>query len=212
VSKQLIIIRHARSKLNVRVSEDLDCGITDYGFHQAKNVGKFLSKHVDLTGSYFFTSPFLRCLQTAGSIAEQFVGPITFQIDWRVREYINHAGREVHVPRRSNEPGIIGNYQDTTFKDESNEEFLNRICSFHSDLPDSSVVVTHGLPAMLLLHVATHTNVNYVPIWDHSIDNCSITLIKNGRLIWMGRNLCHEIKEDIFEKVRPFDQADLLIP
>ena len=61
-------------------------------------------------------------------------------------------------------------------------------------LPQKSVVVTHGLPAFTLMHVAKG-NVESVPIWDHSIDNCSITYLKGGRVIWHGRNLYHEIAE-----------------
>jgi broad specificity phosphatase PhoE len=134
-----------------------------------------------------------------------------------LREYINHSDREVTVDLRRNDfPQMRWEEFDSSvssliFNDEQNEEFLNRIHAAYNRLNDQSVVVTHGLPALALIRVATGKG-DSVPIWDHSVDNASLTLIKNGRLIWHGRNLYHEVDFDPFENMRPFDKADLLIP
>lgn len=73
--EELIIIRHGRSQHNMGESDDLDCGLTDFGLHQARNVGKFL-QHEFFSGKFqiahwsIVTSPFLRCLQTTQEICK----------------------------------------------------------------------------------------------------------------------------------------------
>lgn len=194
IKNELIIIRHARSKYNLRDSDDLDDGISEFGEKQAKNVGDFVHSSLDLTEHKFYTSPFLRCLQTADFIASPSeISPIVMP---QLREYLNHSGRGVHVPNRKE---IFSKmnwnvYPDIgeTYAEEFNETFLHRMHEAYMLLPEKSVVVTHGLPALALLHVATETRTNSVPVWDHSIDNCSITIIRRGRVIWRGRNLYHE--------------------
>lgn len=194
---ELIIIRHARSLNNIRKSEDLDDGISDYGEKQARNVGVFLAEEVDLTGFEFFTSPFLRCLQTSEAISSRCgMEPIVMP---QLREYLNHGGRAVEVINRK---GLFprmnwGVYPDEgeIYQEEFNETFLHRMHEAYHLLPSKSVICTHGLPALVLLHVAT-TNTRSVPVWDHSIDNCSITVIRKGRVIWHGRNLYHEHEYD----------------
>lgn len=226
---ELIIIRHARSYHNIRESDDLNCDITPFGRRQAEIVGKFLANHMCLEGFSFFTSPFLRCLRTASQIKfailwqtlEEEAQP-HFQIHDGLREYINHSGREVVIPK--------GDYEDADFrsrynwpddypvvgrcyKEEFNEELLNRMHSTFHSLPQKSLVVTHGLPALMLAKIATNPALNTVPVWDHSIDNCSITYIVRGRVVWWGRNLYWEVDSDPFlKKKRSYDECDLLVP
>lgn len=226
--EELVIIRHARSETNVRMSEDLNCPITKFGEGQAYRVGQFMAKHMRLSEFTFFTSPFLRCLQTSWKIWEgmsQHGLWRMFNVERRLREYINHCGREVTIP-------LLYDFHESCkwdsyhtgqarfekapatekFNDEHNEEFLNRMHDLYRSLPQKSVVVTHGLPARLLLHIAANPHTNSIPIWDHSIDNCSISYVVNGRVVWHGRSLYHEIDYDPFDKRRPFDAADLLTP
>jgi len=213
----LIIVRHARTLTNIRVSEDMDPEITDYGHKQSRNVAKFFKKHMDLSGVSYFTSPFLRCLQTADPI-QNLLG-VVFTVRPELREYVNHARRDAVVPvRKLDYPDMNWSYfdqyedgEEITYKDEFNEELLNRIHDLHHSLPEKSLCLTHGLPALTLLHVATK-NVNAVPIWDHSLDNASITVIVKGRVVWHGRNLYHELEQDPFDKTRAYDASDLIIP
>jgi broad specificity phosphatase PhoE len=221
----LLIIRHARSELNIRKSEDADCNITNFGVKQATTVGKFMGRHMNLDGFSYYTSPFLRCLQTAGEIVNgvskvhsALAGEMQFKVLDDLREYINHCHREVTVrchsgaypefdwsdfPKFAEEP-------DLSYKDEQNEELLNRVHRLYRGLPEKSVVVTHGLPALTLVRVATGRG-DAVPIWDHCIDNASMTLIKGGRIVWLGRNLYPECDHDPFDKVRAYDAADLIV-
>lgn len=205
--EELIIIRHARSKYNTRETDNLDDYITPWGHRQAKGVGEFMAKHMNLNIGYgpndfrCFTSPFVRCLQTAKYIAKSL--DCHFAIDKAWREYLNHSRRDVHVERRDNWGSEFqwGYYprEGVLFKDEFNEEFIERITGGFDRLPQKSIVVTHGLPALLLLKVATGVR-DSIPIWDYSIDNCSITHIVKGRVVWHGRNIFHECDFDPFDK------------
>lgn len=193
--EELLIIRHARSKHNVCDSDDVDDQITKFGETQSRNVGKFMASELDLDGFKFFTSPFLRCLQTSSLIQQEVKAQ--FQVMHELREYLNHAGRECFVPHRERIfPTLDWSWypqEGTTYYDEFNEVYLHRMHDAYSKLPQKSVVVTHGLPAFTLMHLAKG-NMQSIPIWDHSIDNCSMTLIRRGRVIWHGRNLYHELE------------------
>jgi broad specificity phosphatase PhoE len=195
--EELIIIRHARSRHNIRLSEDVDDGLSEFGERQARNVGVFFAEEVDLTGFEFFTSPFLRCLQTSEIISSRCgMNPIVMP---QLREYLNHGGRAAEVINRK---GMFPRMDWSIFPDEGevyeeefNETFLHRMHEAYHLLPEKSVVCTHGLPALVLLHVAS-SNTRSVPVWDHSIDNASMTIIRKGRVIWHGRNLYHEHEYD----------------
>ena len=194
--EELILIRHARSKYNVGESQEVDDGITDWGKKQAFNVGRFLATEMNLQGFEFYISPFLRCLETSSFIPNRE--------PWRVhqglREYLNHGGRSAQVPNRSDmfKQGEgrydWGDYPagGVTYDVEFNETFLHRMVETYHSLAHKSVVVTHGLPAFLLLYIGTTPNPRHVPVWDCSMDNCSITWIRKGQVIWHGKNLHHE--------------------
>lgn len=207
--EELIIIRHGRSKQNVGESFNMDDGLTDFGKRQAFNVGRYLRDVMKLPTKTlspdFYTSPFLRCLETARQVQHGMTPPVghfynKFFVLPSLREYVNHfsGGNEVVVNRRAEEfPTFHWQlYDDTSFKDEFNETFLDRMVGCHESLSQRSVVVTHGLPAFALLYVATTVNPRHVPLWDYSLDNASITWIKKGRVIWHGKNLYHEMENE----------------
>lgn len=196
--EELIIVRHARSRHNTRNSESLDDGITEFGERQAKNIGHFFSQEVDLSDFKIFSSPFLRCLQTTAGLTTSLDQDVI--VKPTLREYLNHSGRSVHVVNRAAEyprwDWSAYPKDGVTYDEEFNEVFLHRMHEAYTTLPEKSVVVTHGLPALTLLHVSADRGLRSVPIWDHSIDNCSISIIRRGRVIWHGRNLYHELDYD----------------
>lgn len=217
--EQLIIIRHARTETNIRATDDADTKLTKFGMEQRHRLGKFMYKHMDIDAGFrFYTSPFLRCLQTAAAIQDEAPDYHSqFVVTDAVREYINHGHREVKIPVHKDKFAQFNwsrfyYHDELTYKDEFNEEILNRLVGFYHDLPEKSVVVTHGLPALTLLYVASRPGWNSVPIWDHSIDNASITVVVRGRVVWHGRNLYHELDTDPFDKKRAYDASDLLVP
>lgn len=192
--EELIIVRHGRSLHNMRDTDDLDAGLTMFGKKQSDNVGKFLREEMDLKGYQYFTSPYLRCLETAIRIQPH---TMMFNVHPLFCEYLNHFGKECFVKSRRGEFSVGWNEfpdKGMMFHDEFNEVFLHRMHEAYEFLPPKSLVITHGLPALALVMIARGQL--HVPIWDHSIDNCSITLIKSGRVVWYGRNLHHELEFD----------------
>lgn len=196
--KELIIIRHGRSQYNVQATKGLDEGLTEFGHRQAKNVGDYFrdlwqkTMPTDTTSWLpVYSSPFLRCLQTANHITN-----CRCVVMPQLREYLNHSpiGSSVEIPVRKDEFGFNWQnyYSAQTFHQEVNEVFLNRMHEAYQALPERSIVVTHGLPALVLINIATNPGLQSLPVWDYSLDNCSISTIKDGRLQWKGRNLFHE--------------------
>lgn len=200
--EDLIIIRHARSLANIGASTELDSKLSDYGHKQAQTVGNFLATELDLSGHSWYTSPFMRCLQTSHAIWQQHKQVcetfITFRVMPQLREYLNHSGAVgVHIPRAKDPQGMLDwSYfpeKGEEYHSEFNEHFLHRMHEAYELLAGKSVVVTHGLPALLLARIATE-NTRDVPMWDYSLDNASVTWIKKGRTIWHGKNMYHEIE------------------
>lgn len=195
--EELIIVRHGRSEHNVKKSNNLDSSLTKFGLKQAKNVGDFLKNHFPLLGTFrLYTSPFLRCLETAKNmeIHSEFS---RWNVDAGFREYINLDAEKIVIPNRISDtrdfavwPDHKKNYE-YVFEKESNEIFFHRISQAYDGLPQKSVVVTHGMPVAMLAKIATGSD-STVPIWTYSFDNCSITYINRGRTVWSGRNLHHE--------------------
>lgn len=207
--KELLIIRHARSQHNVRETEHLNAALTLWGCQQARFVARYMRKHMDLKYFQFFTSPFERCLQTSVAIAREL--GVRFQVNQAWREYVNHSRQSVKIHRGRDDAHFYWSDfpEEVTYHDEFNEEFLYRIQQGCDSLPDKSVVVTHGLPALMLIHVATGRR-NAVPIWDHSIDNASMSYIIDGQVRWHGRNLpCECDLYDPYDITQNFDRCDL---
>lgn len=194
ISKEIIVIRHARSNHNIRKTDDLDGEISDFGVRQAINVGDYLSSEFDLKDYSFFTSPFLRCVQTADIISKKTNHtPI---VDEKIKESLNHYNAKVLIKNHKEKfPNFVWdsiNEKGIECGPEFNEHFLNRMFNFYHDLPQKSIVVTHGLPAILLINIASNPMIKNIPVWDYSIDNCSISVVKKGRIVWHGRNLYNE--------------------
>lgn len=204
MKKDLIIIRHGRSQFNVHETDHPDSELTEFGRHQAAVVGKFINES-DFWDYPIYTSPFLRCLQTTDIIFSYFKKSIK-NIGWGVSvdsapyvfsnlsEYLNDFGQGVLIPCRKDQFNYqhCGSWEEKTYKPESLESYMGRLHDAYLSLPDSAIVVTHGLPMLTLTEIA-QGNLNYIPIWDYSVNNCSITRIVNGRVVWRGRNLHHEV-------------------
>jgi broad specificity phosphatase PhoE len=210
--KEIFIIRHARTTHNLGEDPSLDSPITTFGWNQAKLLGKFFRKQRLIDDSFsLFVSPFLRTVQTADFMWKEMgesqdedalenLCREKFTVQPLAHEYLGHyhfkdGKKEFHVPNRdgfrscnwSGFPKLGMN-----FAHETNEEFMHRIRRLYQSLPERSVVVTHGLPAFALMHVASDPSYNHMPVWDWCIDNASVTWVKDGRIIWRGLNLFWE--------------------
>jgi broad specificity phosphatase PhoE len=198
---ELIVVRHARSLYNLRKTTDLDSGISEFGKTQATGVGKFLAKKFKPNAFEGFVSPFLRCLETAKLIQDEL--GIPFRVIPNLSEHLE-LDQKVTVPYRK-EFGFnwhfgqgIPTYEPYEFAAQKNIDFIDRINSARKEIKNSAqilgkipLIITHGTPKATLIKLETESS-HQVPVWDFSYDNCSITWIKEGRVLWNGRNLHHE--------------------
>lgn len=190
----LILIRHGRSCYNVRETKCLDSDLTDFGVTQAKIVGSYLKKIPQIYENIFYVSPFKRCLQTAQHIMEQGkFESCQFIINPTISEYLSPLhDLDVVVPNRKDEfPMFNWDLFQPLYKPESDKEFMNRIKDSYKNLDDKSVVISHGL-SIVSLFLESQSLLDSMPKWDYSINNCSLTWVKDGVKRWYGRNLYHE--------------------
>lgn len=198
--KELMIIRHARSHYNLNVTEELNSDITEFGEHQALVTGKFLSdrKVIDKSWSVY-VSPFKRCIQTYHKLMEGLGdnAPMKGVIHLGLGEYHINALDKVHVEHdEKNNLYIYHKHHQEftsngkTYGQENYQDFYDRCYETYLDIPDRSIIITHGLNVMMLANIAC--GVHTVPLWDYSISNASMTWTRNGRKIWSGRALHYE--------------------
>jgi broad specificity phosphatase PhoE len=200
MKESLVLIRHGRSEQQVHRSTSWESNLTEFGKLQSRAVGRFLDKpwpERRTSFAYdhiFYVSPFLRCLETVRYMLQEMKvklkqPPIVLP---SLSEFVPDI---VHIVPRYREFPEFNWYwfrQAREFIPEKNEEFLERMLEAYEYLKQSSVVITHGFPAHMLALIAMNQNVDYVPCWDWSLDNCSITWIDSGRKKWWGRNIYTE--------------------
>ncbi len=190
LNKEVILVRHAESMWNAQMSESLDSTLTLKGVSQAQSVASFISKNIDCRGLVGFTSPFDRCCLTSMPIRRRT--GIRFFIKPEIAELTDHFPDEgVEVPCRKDKYLDIewGNYFSTNFNREPSGNFIKRLQSFLSSLPERSLVVTHGSVVQTLIEMALGVKVKNIPTWDNSIGNASVTHIKDGTVMLMAKNV-----------------------
>jgi broad specificity phosphatase PhoE len=199
IKESVILIRHGRSQHNTGELDSLDSPLSHFGEVQARTVGKYLKSGAmgDLRNYVVRVSPFLRCVMTANLIREEagdMLADCLFMFDPLVAEYLAPHNDPVELPDRQKdfpymqwigEPYLL-------HKPEFGEHFLRRMHKAHDNLSPKSIVISHGMPCLTLAQ-ELQGPLQYIPAWDHSINNCSITWVEDGRKKWYGRNLHHEV-------------------
>lgn len=199
--KELMIIRHARSLYNVEVTDDLDAGLTDFGHQQAEMVGEFLREELSIPYWHIFTSPFLRCLETAQHIKDKLTG-CAVTVDGRLGEMTvdYHELDSLSVENRGEAfPYNWSNYDPVDFAHERMEDYVQRLEAFYDSVPNRSIIITHGSPVLSFIRMH-EGKFNSVPLWNHSIGNCSMTWIRGNRMIWRTRDLYWELPYKSYKK------------
>lgn len=182
--RELILVRHAESEYNARITQNLDSQLTEAGKIQAKAVAKFLAESIPPAKLATFqgkVSPYLRCLQTARQI-HRATG-IKFMIDPGPREVMifyesfsmtSHRGRfkEFIWPD-------VSNWQ---FPNEDEEGFRGRMREYQSSLgPGNFLIVSHGSPVGTL---ADYEQGKFDEPFSHKvIKNASVTWLVDGNPI-----------------------------
>lgn len=202
--KELMIIRHARSLYNVEDTDDLDAGLTNFGHQQARMAGQFLREELGFNYWNVITSPFLRCLETAQHIAEGIESQVNPKVDGRLGEMTvdYHNIDSLYVGNRK-EKGFSSydwsDYNPADFAHERMDAYIQRLEEFWEDVPNRSIVITHGSPVLSFIRMH-EGKFGSVPLWNHSVGNCSMTWIRGSRMIWRTRELYWELPDRTYKK------------
>ena len=95
MSRELLILRHAKSSWNSDAATDFDRPLSKRGRRDAPKVGRFLLAQ-DLVPDFVVSSPAERARQTViGVCAEMGIGPE--QVNWDSRIYHGYAGSLLSV-------------------------------------------------------------------------------------------------------------------
>lgn len=179
--KEIMIVRHAETDYNVGTTEYLDSGLTEKGSKQATGVAEYLKTSGDAAGFVGLVSPYLRTLQTAWRI--HAMTGVQFKVFPLVAEYAAEWSRvpyditvPVHQPWYTMFDWSL--YQEAQrFTKESFNKFLDRMRKvLEHDLPDKTLIVSHGAVVYTLIDLLTGGGV--LSDGYGQVTNASVSLIR----------------------------------
>ncbi len=184
--KYFYIVRHGESLGNIGLAADPDAPLSPNGRAQAAFCAEFL--HKECYGSaLIMSSPFMRCIQTAQSIADKMPGGIVLE------PLLHELYSDKLFPDKtkfkslkeiaSSIPGIVGRYHDGAWmpeKHETHEEMRVRLAILRNTLVSEdprmggrfpkAILVAHWASIVALVEVVCGVT---MPV----VDNCSVTKI-----------------------------------
>lgn len=179
------LVRHGESQFNAGITDAFDSGITDKGHTQAIRAAMTLREEV--TGDYIgYTSPYLRCLQTAMHIAQ--CAGIKFIVTPLLGETPEEIHRNVPTVVHNNAKWFDHNFDWSSFPPtynygvETDEQYQQRMYQFIKILDKNCVVVSHRAPITFLLRHLCYGGKNK----ELNITNGSISLVENDLPVYMG--------------------------
>lgn len=193
---EIILVRHGNSEANAGITTDLNSKLTSLGKMQAKATANFLSDYIkDIHNWRIISSPYKRAAATALKISERCL--IDLEYDFDLREIIQEQGHY----KPSDFPFIVSSRNDYKIdRMETDDELMQRMKLFR--YADKIIIVSHGLPIQVLKDIIVNANIKKLPEWDKSYKNCSITHIKDGKLL-LDRYVKHlEEKVFVYERFR----------
>ena len=198
---ETILIRHANSMGNARMTTDLNSDLTELGYKQAKATADFLYDYLDEEWLYgtILTSPFKRTFRTSSILAEKLGKSI--EQNFHLKELIQE---QAHFTEKSF-PLVINERKEWVIKDmESDKECIDRLDFIirkteviYTLDKIKTIIVTHGIPMQVLTELLLGNELEELPEWDNSIKNCCITHIKDGELL-LDRHVEHLKEGDVF--------------
>lgn len=186
-----ILLRHGQSKANVGETEYFDSDITERGKYQIEEAALHVKDIMGLTWPDLshefvgFVSPYLRALRTAFVLHRRW--DIPFIVDYRIGETpVGQVLEDSHLASRYKE---YPSYQWERFPENGVEQkdctldgYYNHLKEFAKELPEDSIIVSHMTTIKVLTEILIGSHLT-----DRDISNASITLIEDGRLMFMGK-------------------------
>lgn len=182
-NKKILMIRHGKANNN----DWIDPELCSEGYTEAYNLSKYLSQF-DLSNFRGFTSPLLRCLQTACVVSQ--ITNIKFQINPDIMETLPNVNDIIVRNHHKDFPDFDWpTYNDFEVKCESKKEFLERTGSVLSQLPDKSILITHcGVVSSMARLALCDEKIGGVP-------TASVTYIDNQEIKCLGKTF-HEMHNE----------------
>lgn len=179
MSNEVLIVRHAESYYNVKLTKDLNSELTRNGLVQAALTGEYLkTTFPDLPEWECVVSPFKRTLQTAAIIQE--ITKVKFIVDFRLHEYSIRYGRfTVPALRDKFLDFDWSRHNETEFviDEGSNELFMVRIRDYLSGLFGRHFLLSHCTPCRTMVKLLS--GIDEYPD-GLEVRNCSVNHVVNG--------------------------------
>lgn len=188
--RNILALRHAESHYNVHATKHQNSDLTQYGEYQAHLTSNHM-KSLDLRGYTGYTSPMLRCLRTARYIQRTTgmhftVLPELCEVSWEFPE----NGLDIRVMSDvywEMNWHDLADHETINLPKETDTAFVEKLSVLFNNLPEKSLVVTHGTGVMTLIELAISAKVDKVPEWDGSIKNASLTSLSGNALQYLSQ-------------------------
>jgi broad specificity phosphatase PhoE len=175
-NKKICLIRHGC----IQFDGSIDPEMSELGYKEVRKMAEQLI-NIDFEGFIGFTSPLLRCLQTA-EIIQEILG-LEFTINTDIME--NHCNNNSKIQNHKNRFPKFKWLSDQCFdsKCETGDEFITRIGQVLSKLPQKCMLISHcGVVTNMARLALCDEKVN-----EHNIPTASVTFIDNQEIKCLGR-------------------------
>lgn len=176
-NKEMLLVRHAAIVLS---TPNIDPPISTLGEFQALQLAKLIQKQ-DFQGVKGYTSPCLRCLQTAQIISD--ITDLEFEVSPQISErppHLNGGPKTIDLPNRKEEFPQFNWPTEEEFHipTETEEEFETRVATVLQHLPNRAMLVTHFGVICNMANLAL-CNERARMVIENGIPTASITSINN---------------------------------
>lgn len=178
------LVRHGQSGYNAGETIDFDSSLTPKGWEQVRETCQYLKGRLD-NSFMVFTSPYLRCLQTAFEIKNIFKD-IKVIVSRHLGECPDELRKNKIVPYRG------GIFEFTWYERNGYDyskyntvRYLQDIFVFAKGMPVKSVIVSHLTTLENLINLLTPE----AQVDNYQIPNASISLIENGKPVYLGMDV-----------------------
>lgn len=185
-NKEVVLIRHATPA----ISDTADPELSEVGVQQAQKIAQSLQ---DLALHEFqcFTSPMLRCLQTATILSKTLKKK--FCVNHRLAESLEFLAEDekICIPNRENTfPNFDWPQGDFFLKQETLQEFSARTLDVLHSLPHKTIVITHYGFICNMMRLTLDDRAN--KLVDQEIPPASVTYINKDELQCLGNQYAQQ--------------------
>ncbi|HIF9376456.1 TPA: histidine phosphatase family protein [Photobacterium damselae] len=187
--KKLYLLRHGQTQFNAekRLQGHCNSALTEKGQQQATAVGCSLAKEIeDTSGWVIYSSPLGRAMETATIVAKQLgMDPNDIHQDARLMEYNLGDWEQQEIPQLVQQNPTLLDKPDwylTAPNAETFDQVCTRLAAFLDDssVPDSIIVVSHGLTGATLRGL--YSQMSYPQVWQQDLPQDAYFLLSHQQI------------------------------